>query len=80
MYAQVIAPPRWSTSSFSDAVDTTPAELSILGAHVDRCKGSRGRWFALQCAVDTIHDFVSGRIVTTLLIACAVIGTSAVIF
>jgi hypothetical protein len=80
MYAQVIAPPRWTTSSFANAADTTPAELSALGAHVDRCKGSRGRWFALQCSCDAVHDFVSRRIVTTtLLIACAVIGTSVLL-
>jgi hypothetical protein len=30
----------WATAA-SDTADTTPMELSALGAHVDRCNGSR---------------------------------------
>ncbi len=52
-------------------------ELSALGAHVDRCKGCRGRWFTLRCAVDSLHDFVAPRFVTTLLIVGTVIGLAA---
>ena len=70
-------PPRWSTASIADATDTAPMELRELGAHVTRCNGCRGRWFALQCAADAVHDFVAPRFVTTLLIATAVIGLVA---
>ena len=77
MNAHANKPPRWSTASVPDATDTSPMELSALGAHVDRCNGCRGRWFALRCAVDTVHDFVAPRFVTTLFIASAVIGLAA---
>ena len=73
----VIVPPRWTTASIADATDTAPMELRELGAHVTRCNGCRGRWFALQCAADAVHDFVAPRFVTTLLIATAAIGLMA---
>ena len=60
------------------AEDTRPAELDALGAHVSRCNGSRGRWFSVRCAGDAVHDFVSGRFVTTLLIAGTVIGVASI--
>lgn len=66
--------PRWSTASIADAADTTPMEWQELGAHVNRCNGSRGRWFAARCVADAVHDFVAPRFVTTLFIAGAVIG------
>jgi hypothetical protein len=49
-------------------------ELSELGAHLARCKGSRSRWFVLQCVNDALHDFVAHRFVTTLVVATALIG------
>ena len=74
MNAHAATKPRWTTASFPDAADTSPMELSELGAHVSRCNGCRGRWFALRCAVDAVHDFVAPRFVTTLFIAGSVIG------
>jgi len=69
--------PRWSTSTLAGE-DSVPAELDALGAHVNRCNGSRGRWFTLRCAADAVHDFVAGRFVTTLLIAGALIGAASI--
>jgi hypothetical protein len=69
--------PRWNTASIPDATDTSPMELSQLGEHVERCNGSRGRWFALRCAADAVHDFVAPRFVTTLLVAGTVIAIAA---
>ncbi len=69
--------PRWPTASIPDATDTSPMELSELGAHIDRCNGCRGRWFALRCAADAVHDFVAPRFVTTLLVATVVMGLAA---
>ena len=69
--------PRWNTASIPDATDTSPMELSELGAHVDRCNGCRGRWFALRCAVDAVHDFVAPRFVTTLQVAGVQTGLAA---
>ncbi|MEO5775009.1 MAG: hypothetical protein ABIQ32_12955 [Sphingomicrobium sp.] len=69
--------PRWTTASIPDATDSAPMELRELGAHVSRCNGCRGRWFALRCAVDAVHDFVAPRFVTTLLVAGGLIGLVA---
>lgn len=77
MNAHAVNPPRWTTASFPDATDTSPMELSALGEHLDRCKGCRGRWFELHCMVDAVHDFVTARFVTTLLLVGAVIGLAA---
>lgn len=77
MHTHVALSPRWSTSTFADATDSAPMELRELGAHVSRCNGCRGRWFALRCAADAVHDFVAPRFVTTLCIVTAVIGLTA---
>ena len=74
MNARALTSPRWSTSSFSHAADTSPMELSELGAHLVRCKGCQGRWFAVQCVADALHDFVVRRFVTTVVVASALIG------
>ncbi len=79
MNAHAATPHRWTTASIPDAADTSPMELSELGAHVSRCNGCRGRWFALRCAVDAVHDFVAPRFVTTLFIAATVIGLTMLV-
>lgn len=80
MNANALVAPRWTTASLASWDDTMPAELTELGNHVSRCNGCRGRWFVACCAFDALHDFVAGRFVTTLLIASAVIGLSALLF
>lgn len=60
--------PFWSTASFGNSVDTSPMELSALGEHLDHCRGSRGRFFALRCAAESMNGFVAGRFVTTLVV------------
>lgn len=79
MHSSIATSPRWTTASIADATDTAPMELRELGAHVSRCNGSRGRWFALRCAADAVHDFVAPRFVTTLCIAGAAIGLAALV-
>jgi hypothetical protein len=74
MNARVFTSAVWSTSSFSHAADTSPLELRELGAHLADCVGCRGRWFALQCVSDALHDFIARRFVTTLVVATALIG------
>ena len=71
---------RWTTSSASDSTETLPMELSALGAHVDHCKQSVGRWFLLRCAVDTVHAFIAPRFVTSVVILGLVFGISALVF
>ena len=55
-------PPNWSTASFGNTADTSPAELSALGAHLQNCRGLSGRWFTLQCGGDALHRFLGARI------------------
>ncbi len=74
MNARVLPFSRWSTSSYSHAADTSATEMRELGAHLAACKGCRGRWFALQCVADALHDFVVRRFVTTVVVATALIG------
>ena len=74
------APRRpWATASIADNADTTPMELSALGAHVDRCNGSRGRMFRLQCAADAMIAFVAPRFVTTAVIVALAFGVASLV-
>ena len=75
----IIATPFWHTASFGDAADISAKELSALGEHLDLCKGSYGRLFALQCAVQTMHGFVAARFVTTLVVVALLIGVSSLV-
>ncbi len=75
----VYAGPSWPTATINDAADTSPMELSALGAHVDRCNGSRGRMFGLRCAVDAIHGFIAPRFVTTLIVIGLVFGVASLV-
>ncbi len=69
----------WATASFADAADTSPMELSALGAHVDRCNGLRGRMFGLQCAADSLIAFIAPRFVTTTVIVAFVFGMASLV-
>ena len=77
MPACAVPSPHWATAVVADASDTAPAELRELGAHVSRCNGSRSRWFGVHCAVETVHDFIAPRFVTTMCIAGALLGLAA---
>jgi hypothetical protein len=77
--ATALSPVRWSTSSFAATADTSPMELRELGAHLARCRGCRGRWFALQCAADTLHAFLVRRFVTTLAGAAAALALGSLL-
>jgi hypothetical protein len=71
--------PFWATAAINDAADTSPMELSALGAHVDRCNGLRGRMFGLRCAADAIHGFIAPRFVTTLIVIGLVFGVASLV-
>lgn len=70
---------RWATAAHAEAAATSPGELSALGAHVDRCNGCRSRWFAIQCAADSLHGFVAPRLVTTVVLVAMVFGVVSII-
>lgn len=74
MNTNVIVTTCWSTASFGDAADTSATELSALGEHLDLCRGSRDRLFALHCVAQTMHGFVAARFVTTLVAVVLLIG------
>jgi hypothetical protein len=77
--ASVSARSPWVTASADDGAETSPMELFALGAHVDRCNGSRGRMFALRCAADAMHGFIAPRFVTTLVLVTLVFGVGSLI-
>jgi len=72
--------PFWNTASSDHTPDTSPMELSALGEHLDLCKASRGRLFALQRATEALDRFVAGRFVTTLVVVALLIALIAVAF
>ena len=69
----------WATSSIDGAAETTPMDLSVLGAHVDRCNGLRGRMFAFRCAADALFSFLAPRFVTSLVVVALVFGVGSLI-
>ena len=71
--------PFWSTASFGDTTDTLPAELSELGEHMDSCKSTHGRWFALRCTGEVLNRFIAARFVTTVVVATVLIGGAALV-
>ena len=77
MKIHAIANSSWTTSSFGGAADTSPMELSALGEHLDHCKGSQGRLFALRCIAETMNGYVSARFITTLVVVTLLIGAGA---
>ena len=77
--ASTLRRPFWATSAIDGDADTSPMDLSALGAHVDRCNGLRGPMFGLRCAADTLSGFIAPRIVTTLVAIAIVIGVGSLI-
>ena len=65
-------PPRWSTASFGDEADPSPAEIATLGAHLNWCRDRTVRLDALQAAASSLRGLVAARFVTTLLVVSLV--------
>lgn len=79
MNTKVVVTPSWSTASFGDTAGTSPMELSVLVEHLDLCRGSRGRLFALQCFAGTLNGFVAARFVSTLVVVALFIGVASLV-
>lgn len=62
------AMPRWSTTSFGDEANTSPAELATLGEHLNGCRSPGRRVDGLQSAARALQGLVAARFVTTLLL------------
>lgn len=69
----------WSTASFGGDPDTSPVELSSLGAHLGVCKSPHGRLFALYCMADTTRGFMATRFMTTLIGLALLVALAVVI-
>jgi len=69
--------PSWSTASFGDTADTSPMELSALGAHLNLCKALNGRLFAVRWMAELTHTFVTSRFVTTLVAIGILMGAAS---
>jgi len=65
--------PSWVTSSFGAPADTSPGELTALGEHVTRCRGTHGHWVTLRCGAERLAGFVDARRVS----AAVVVGLLA---
>jgi hypothetical protein len=79
MNTHTITTPSWSTASYGHEAQTSPIELSALGEHLNLCKGSHGRVFALHCALETMHGFLATRFMTTLVIIALLIGAASLV-
>jgi hypothetical protein len=75
-----LSPDRWSTASQGKFVDTSGADLSALGEHLDSCQATHGHLFSLQCVAQSMHGFVSSRFVTTVVLVALLVGLYSLIF
>lgn len=73
MMQQINTPHGWSTTSFGGAPDTSPMELEALGQHLSTCRGQQGRFVAMRCAAQRLHAHVASRMVTSLVVAVAIL-------
>lgn len=72
-----IVRPCWSTAAFGNTADLSPMESVALQAHLDLCRKLHGRLFTLQCAAQTLQQFVAGHFVTSLVLVLVLISASS---
>jgi hypothetical protein len=53
-----------SRFSSPDSADFVNSDCAELASHMSHCASSRGRFFALQTALESTHSALSARIVT----------------
>jgi hypothetical protein len=59
----------------SASQELVSSDFVALASHMNDCERSRGRFFALRAALDSVHAMTSRRIVTTgALFACCGLG------
>ncbi|MEQ1535744.1 MAG: hypothetical protein ABL923_07670 [Burkholderiaceae bacterium] len=77
MNTYLAALPSWSTTALSFNVNAVPNivnDASALCKHLDHCKVTNKRIFAMHCAAEVMHGFVMGRFITTLVVVFVLIG------
>lgn len=67
----------WRTSSFGHHADTQPPELTMLSQHLSLCRHANGMLFAMKCHGEALRQFMSARLVTTLIVGLILIGGTA---
>jgi len=72
--------PGWRTSSFGGPTNTSPAELSALEDHLQRCDRSRDRLFSVRAALEAVNAFVATRLVTTLVLSSLAVAAVVAAF
>ena len=80
MSSDNIVTPSWSTASHGGAADTSPMAFSALGEHLDVCRVSHGRMFALRCFAETMVGFERAHFVTTQVLVALLIGVSSLVW
>lgn len=68
---------RWSTAALGAHAGLSSRELSALVEHLQLCRGSSGRLFALRCMLESLNGFVMARFITTLVMLALLIVVSA---
>lgn len=63
----------WRTTSFGGSTDTSPMELDALGQHLSACRRQQGRFLTLRCVAERLHAYVCARMVTSLVVAVALL-------
>jgi hypothetical protein len=68
----------WSTASFAETASASH-ELLTLCAHLDLCRVTNRRVFAVRCAAERVNGFVAARFVSTLVVLAGLIGVTALL-
>lgn len=68
---------QWSTTCFGLSADTSPMELESLQAHLNTCKSMRGGQFGWQYSAREVTRFLSGRVISSLLVLVLVLSIVA---
>lgn len=68
------------TAPLTRSIDAVSKEQSALERHLDTCKKSSGRLFALRCSAEMMHGFFAARFVTTLALIAVAGVISAFVF
>lgn len=50
---------------FGDGGELVSSDFSALESHMSACKQSRGRFFSLRAALESLHALTAPRMVTT---------------
>jgi hypothetical protein len=74
MHSQLSAARALSPSPYGDATHTVPADLHTLQDHLRVCNGTPRHIFALHCAAQSLHGFVSKRFVSSLVVLVLLIA------